>query len=364
MLLYFAGQADGLWTEGTAMAARLRLRMFTGGDGTLFVPSEGEVEGAYMLGRREFRFVLARLEAGRYPGLAVQTLVQAATIPSVEGVVSLAGDKVRLFYGVTPVEAAYVWYLGSAHLDTSAGFTNENRNVEAATAVRLRATFLVPPSVLLSVQGDYMRMWGPGDQLQVGGGERRLRPARQDRPARPAAALGELHPAQQRPSPPPARHGDLRPAHRHGQRHPRLLATFAPQGAVHEARQLDPRPRRRARHRLHLEDRALRRWPPHRPAAGRSRRPAPARPQEDPKAVYRVPLEDSPTRGPADALVTIVESSDFECPFCKRVGPTLKQLDEAFPGQAALGLQAQPAPLPPAGAARGAGGRGGPRAEG
>jgi hypothetical protein len=166
VLLYFSGQADGLWTEGTAMAARLRLRMFTGGDGTLFVPSEGEVEGAYMLGRREFRFVLARLEAGRSPGLAVQALVQAATIPSVEGVVSLAGDKVRIFYGVTPVEAAYVWYLDSAHLDTSAGFTNENRNVEAATAVRLRATFLVPPSVLLSVQGDYMRMWGPGDQYK------------------------------------------------------------------------------------------------------------------------------------------------------------------------------------------------------
>jgi hypothetical protein len=166
VLLYFSGQADGLWTEGTAMAARLRLRMFTGGDGTLFVPSEGEVEGAYMLGRREFRFVLGRLEAGRYPGLAVQALVQAATIPSVEGVVSLAGDKVRVFYGVTPVEAAYVWYLDSAHLDTSDGFTNENRNVEAATAVRLRATFLVPPSVLLSVQGDYLRMWGPGDQLK------------------------------------------------------------------------------------------------------------------------------------------------------------------------------------------------------
>ncbi len=167
VLLYFSGQADGLWTEGTAMAARLRLRMFTGGDGTLFVPSDGEIEGAYMLGRREFRFVLARLEAARYPGLAVQTLVQAATIPSVEGVVSLAGDKVRIFYGVTPVEAAYVWYVNRAHLDTSDGFTNENRNVEAATAVRLRATFLVPPSVLLSVQGDFMRMWGPGDQYKA-----------------------------------------------------------------------------------------------------------------------------------------------------------------------------------------------------
>ncbi len=68
--------------------------------------------------------------------------------------------------------------------------------------------------------------------------------------------------------------------------------------------------------------------PPAAPAAQR-----PVRPQEDPKAVYRMALEDSPTRGPAAALVTIVESSDFECPFCKRVGPALKQLDEAFPGK-------------------------------
>ena len=167
VLLYFGGQADGLWTEGTAQAARVRLRMFTGGDGSLFLPSEGEVEGAYMLGRREFRFVLARLEAGRYPGLAVQTLVQASTIPSVEGVLSAAGDKVRLFYNVAPVEAAYVWYVNDAHLNTSDGFVNENRNVEAATALRVRATFLVPPAVLLSVEGDYMRMWGPGDQYKA-----------------------------------------------------------------------------------------------------------------------------------------------------------------------------------------------------
>jgi hypothetical protein len=166
VLLYIGAQADGLWTEGMAQAARLRLRMFTGGDGVIFIPSEGEFEAAYMLGRREFRFVLARAEVARYPGLALQTLVQAATIPSVEGVFSAAGDKVRLFYGVAPVEAAYVWYYGKAHLYTRDGFTNENRGVEAATAVRLRATFMVPPALLLSVQGDYMRMWGPGDQLK------------------------------------------------------------------------------------------------------------------------------------------------------------------------------------------------------
>jgi len=66
---------------------------------------------------------------------------------------------------------------------------------------------------------------------------------------------------------------------------------------------------------------------------GAQRPPPAARPQEDPKAVYRVPVDDSPVKGPADALVTIVESSDFECPFCKRVGPTMKQIEEAYPGK-------------------------------
>jgi protein-disulfide isomerase len=67
-----------------------------------------------------------------------------------------------------------------------------------------------------------------------------------------------------------------------------------------------------------------------------SRAPAPApapRPQEDPKAVYKVPVDDSPVKGPPDALVTIVESSDFECPYCKRVGPTMKQIEEAYAGK-------------------------------
>ena len=37
------------------------------------------------------------------------------------------------------------------------------------------------------------------------------------------------------------------------------------------------------------------------------------------------------TWGKADALVTIVEFSDFQCPFCSRVNPALKQVKDKYP---------------------------------
>ena len=84
-----------------------------------------------------------------------------------------------------------------------------------------------------------------------------------------------------------------------------------------------------------------RRAPAVRPAPGPAPAPTAAR-VEDPKAVYRVPVDDTPLRGAADALVTIVVASDFQCPFCKRVEPTLKALDEAFPGQLRFAWKHQP----------------------
>jgi protein-disulfide isomerase len=49
----------------------------------------------------------------------------------------------------------------------------------------------------------------------------------------------------------------------------------------------------------------------------------------------RVPveLEHAPLRGPADAPVTIVEFSDFQCPFCKRSQPVIQQLRQHYPEQ-------------------------------
>jgi protein-disulfide isomerase len=44
-----------------------------------------------------------------------------------------------------------------------------------------------------------------------------------------------------------------------------------------------------------------------------------------------VSIDGAPYRGNADAPVTIVEFSDFHCPFCRRVKPTLAQLLAKYP---------------------------------
>jgi protein-disulfide isomerase len=66
-------------------------------------------------------------------------------------------------------------------------------------------------------------------------------------------------------------------------------------------------------------------------AAPEAQKPAAQPGQPDPNAIYKVPLTgDEPQKGPDDALVTIVEFSDFECPFCGRVEPTLKQIQDKY----------------------------------
>lgn len=51
-----------------------------------------------------------------------------------------------------------------------------------------------------------------------------------------------------------------------------------------------------------------------------------------PRIDVQVP-DGEPTKGPADAPITIVEFSDFECGFCKRVEKTVDQLFVDYPGK-------------------------------
>ncbi|MEX0917345.1 MAG: DsbA family protein [Candidatus Paceibacterota bacterium] len=47
-----------------------------------------------------------------------------------------------------------------------------------------------------------------------------------------------------------------------------------------------------------------------------------------PTGEFRMPSEDDHIRGALDAPVKIVEFSDFECPFCARIHPTLTRIVE------------------------------------
>jgi len=66
-------------------------------------------------------------------------------------------------------------------------------------------------------------------------------------------------------------------------------------------------------------------------------RPAAARPAgPDPTRTYELPVGNSPAKGPADAPITIVEFSDYQCPFCARTEPLIQQALAAYPSQARL----------------------------
>jgi protein-disulfide isomerase len=73
--------------------------------------------------------------------------------------------------------------------------------------------------------------------------------------------------------------------------------------------------------------------------------PAPARPGQPEQGVaYQVPVGNAPIKGPKDALVTIVQFSDFQCPYCSRVEPTVTQVMDAYKGKVRVAWKDHPLP--------------------
>jgi protein-disulfide isomerase len=52
--------------------------------------------------------------------------------------------------------------------------------------------------------------------------------------------------------------------------------------------------------------------------------------------IQPLPVNSSAVRGPANAPVTITIFSDFQCPYCARLLPTLEKVQEAYPKQVRL----------------------------
>lgn len=63
------------------------------------------------------------------------------------------------------------------------------------------------------------------------------------------------------------------------------------------------------------------------------------------KNPVKVEVGNSPSIGPKDAKITIVEFSDFECPFCKRGSATLNEVKKAYPKDVKVVFKNRPLPM-------------------
>jgi protein-disulfide isomerase len=86
-------------------------------------------------------------------------------------------------------------------------------------------------------------------------------------------------------------------------------------------------------------------------SADRKPAPQPRRPRArkrkvpDPNAIYDIPVDDEPRRGPRHALVTLVEFGDFQCPFCERVQPTLDKIRQEYGNKVRIVWKNNPLPF-------------------
>ncbi len=80
--------------------------------------------------------------------------------------------------------------------------------------------------------------------------------------------------------------------------------------------------------------------PPTRSARAAQRRP-------DPNRAYSVRTASSPSFGSTKASVTFVEFTDYQCPYCGRVEPTLKRLKQEYANDVRFVVKHNPLPIHP-----------------
>lgn len=86
--------------------------------------------------------------------------------------------------------------------------------------------------------------------------------------------------------------------------------------------------------------------------AAPARMPPPQQQPQQPRGpdgskVYAFPIGEGPVEGSKDALVTIIEVSDFQCPFCARVGGTLKEVASTYKDDVRFVFKHNPLPFHP-----------------
>jgi protein-disulfide isomerase len=73
--------------------------------------------------------------------------------------------------------------------------------------------------------------------------------------------------------------------------------------------------------------------------------PAPSDDDAEDLTIWKMPIQGAPSYGARDALVTIVEFFDYQCPYCRRVEATMTQLMAKYPKDLRIVLRQNPLPF-------------------
>ncbi|MFH1811191.1 MAG: thioredoxin domain-containing protein [Pseudomonadota bacterium] len=74
-------------------------------------------------------------------------------------------------------------------------------------------------------------------------------------------------------------------------------------------------------------------------------RPTPIKQADAAGDIFNIPVGSAACKGPADAKVTIIEFSDFQCPFCSRVGPTIEEVFKTYGNDVRFCFKNNPLPF-------------------